>query len=63
MNTFSEHKSWPRLVALGNTYLLVLLGQAALAGPTHLPDRSNYEAPQAADAPTVDGLAADAAWA
>lgn len=41
---------------------LLSAGGAAAAEGTHLPDRSEYAAPYAAVAPTVDGIAEDAAW-
>ena len=40
----------------------ILLTTAACAAPTHLPDRSEYRAPQAMSAPVIDGTADDAAW-
>jgi hypothetical protein len=44
--------------------LLALAGwhASACAGNTHLPDRNDYRAPQAAVAPVIDGVADDAVW-
>ncbi|MFK7888730.1 MAG: CBM9 family sugar-binding protein [Gammaproteobacteria bacterium] len=49
------------LTALATMTLLPACS-SALAEPTHLPDRSLYEAPRAAAAPTVDGRADEASW-
>ncbi len=42
--------------------LLLSATIAQAADDTHLPDRTVYEAPRAAAAPVVDGIADDAAW-
>ena len=47
MNAFHIENSRPLLIALGALWLHAALGQAALAEPTHLPDRSIYAAPRA----------------
>jgi hypothetical protein len=46
-------------VAVALAALLPALGRA---GPTHAEGRSEYRAPRAAQAPSVDGVADDAAW-
>lgn len=64
MNVVAIHNLRLRFVpgALTIFLLSVALGPTAQADTMHLADRSLYVAPRAADAPIVDGVAADAAW-
>jgi hypothetical protein len=42
--------------------LALTAAMPAYAAPSHDADRSHYQAPRAADAPQVDGIAGDPAW-
>jgi hypothetical protein len=44
-------------------FAVVAFAPAVFAASTHLPDRNEYRAPQAATAPVVDGVGDEPAWA
>ena len=55
--------AWPGAAATLAFLAALLLPMAARAEATHAEGRSEYQAPRAAVAPTIDGVADDAAWA
>lgn len=59
LHTTSVLRNFARLATVGCLYLVCGLANAS----THLPDRSEYRAPKASVAPTIDGIADDDAWA